>query len=291
RPPLQRPSNRLSGCAPWKSGYSRDTRSRSRRRAGRLGIFCRPRTNRHDGELEIGAGRLLRNNARGHAENRRAARDVGNHNRVRAHHDVVADRDRSDDLTTGPEIAIVSNSRTTDATHVHNAGSLIESATMANLFRQDENATKIMDNQTRPDVAFGRDVNAGDDHARDIDEEIESNKNLADDRDFDLVGPRTEAIDEDGEGAELEKRCDSFTKKSLIFRANTESGGLAAKIGTNVFKHTDAYFGLLEIAKSLEAFLDFGSLFVGVTARTIGPGGSGSRSSPDRVRRKKLGVK
>src|SRR5207253_7426074 len=117
RPPLQRPSNRLSGCAPWKSGYSRDTRSRSRRRAGRLGIFC-PRTNRHDGELEIGAGRLLRNNARGHAENRRAARDVGNHNRVRAHHDVVADRDRSDDLTTGPEIAIVSNSRTTDATHV-----------------------------------------------------------------------------------------------------------------------------------------------------------------------------
>ena len=108
---------------------------------------------------------------------------------------------------------------------------------MANLFRQDENATKIMDNQTRPDVAFGRDVNAGDDHARDIDEEIESNKNLADDRDFDLVGPRTEAIDEDGEGAELEKRCDSFTKKSLIFRANTESGGLTAKIGTNVFKH------------------------------------------------------
>jgi hypothetical protein len=117
-----------------------------------------------------------------------------------------------------------------------------------------------------------RDVNAGDDHARDIDEEIESNEDLADDRDFDLVGPRTEAIDEDGEGAELEKRCDSFTKKGLILRANTESGGLAAKIGTNVFKHTDAYFGLLEIAESLEAFLDFGSLFIGVTTWSLGRG-------------------
>src|SRR5262249_28292110 len=154
-------------------------------------------------------GRLPRNNASRYAENGRAARDVGNHNRIRAYHHVVADRDRSDDLTTGPEIAVVSNRRTTDATYVQDAGSLIEGAAMADLLRQNENAAKIMDNQTWPDIAFGRDVNAGDDHARDIDEEIESNKDLANDRDFDLVGPRTEAIDDDGKGAEFEKGCDS----------------------------------------------------------------------------------
>jgi len=134
-------------------------------------------------------------------------------------------------------------------------------------------------------------VNAGNDHARDIDEKIKRDENLANDRDFDLVGPTTEAIDDGGKGAELEKRCDSFTKKALILRADTVGGGLAAKIGTNVFKHMDACFGLFEIAKSLKTFLDFGRLLIGVTARTIGPGRSGSRSSPDRVRRKKVGLK
>ena len=109
---------------------------------------------------------------------------------------------------------------------------------MADLFRQDEDATKVMDNQTRPDVVFARDVNPRYDHARDIDEEIKRDENLANDGDFDFVGPGTEAIDDDGKGAELEKRCDSFTKKGLIFRAHTEGGGFATKIGANVFKHS-----------------------------------------------------
>jgi len=58
-----------------------------------------------------------------------------------------------------------------------------------------------------------------------------------------------------------------------------------------MFSNINACFGLLEIAESLETFLDFSSLLVGVTARTIGPRRSGSRSNPDRVRRNKVGVK
>src|SRR5437870_6024075 len=91
---------------------------------------------------------------------------------------------------------------------------------MADLFRHNENATEVMNDQARLDVAFARDVNAGHDHARDIDEKIKRDENLANDRDFDLVGPTTEAIDDGGKGAELEKRCDSFTKKALILRAD-----------------------------------------------------------------------
>src|SRR5215471_283858 len=101
-----------------------------------------------------------------------------------------------------------------------------------------------MDNQAWPDVVFARDMNAGYDHARDIDEEIEGDENLANDRDFDLVGPGTEAIDNDSKSAELEIRCDSFTKEGLIFRAHTVASGLAAKIGADVFEHVDACFGL-----------------------------------------------
>src|SRR5207244_11768053 len=106
-----------------------------------------------------------------------------------------------------------------------------------------------------------------------------------------LIGTKTEVIDDGGTAAAFENMCNSFTKKALILRADTVGGGLAAKIDTNVFKHMDACFGLFEIAKSLKTFLDFGRLLIGVTARTIGPGRSGSRSSPDRVRRKKGGLK
>ena len=94
-----------------------------------------------------------------------------------------------------------------------------------------------MDNEPRPNDVFARDVNAGYDHARDIDEEVERDENLADDRDFNLVDPRTEAINDHGKGAELKKRCDSLAKERLIFRANTVRAGLTAKIGANVFKH------------------------------------------------------
>ena len=95
-----------------------------------------------------------------------------------------------------------------------------------------------MDNQTRPDVVFARDMNAGYDHARDIDEEVQRDENLPDNGHFDLIGPGTETIGDNGKGAELEKRCDSFTKEGLIFRSHTVGSGLAAKIGTNVFKHS-----------------------------------------------------
>ena len=62
-------------------------------------------------------------------------------------------------------------------------------------------------------------------------------------------------------------------------------------IGTNVSNMVTKSLGLLQIAESLKTFLDFGRLLIGVTARAIGTGRSGSRSSPDRVRRKKVGVK
>ena len=63
---------------------------------------------------------------------------------------------------------------------------------------------------------------------------------------------------------------------------------ISARIVSNMVTKS---LGLLEIPESLKTFLDFGRLLVGVTARTIGTGRSGSRSSPDRVRRKKVGVK
>src|SRR5438046_351882 len=121
--------------------------------------FPARRANRHDRVLEIGAGRLPRNDSRGHSEDRRAAWHVADDKGVRAYHHVVADCDRSDNFTTGAKIAVAANRRTADAAHVHNADPLIESAAMADFFRHDENATEVLDQQARNGFGLPRDGN------------------------------------------------------------------------------------------------------------------------------------
>ena len=116
---------------------------------------------------------------------------------------------------------------------------------MPDFFRQDEDATEVMDDQSRPDVVFAGDVNAGYDHARDVNKKIQSDKNLADDRDFHLISPGSESVDHYGKGAELEERRDSFAKKCLVLWTYTKGACLAAEVGSDGFEHVDACFSLV----------------------------------------------
>ncbi len=47
---------------------------------------------------------------------------------------------------------------------------------MTDLFRQDEDAAEVMDNETGTDLVFARDMDPGDRHAENVDEQIKGNQ-------------------------------------------------------------------------------------------------------------------
>ncbi len=84
---------------------------------------------------------------------------------------------------------------------------------MTDLLCQDEDAGEVMNYQSRPDLGFACDMDPGDRHAENVDKQVESDQDLADDRNLDRVSPRAKSIDDDGKSSEFEKRRDRLRKK------------------------------------------------------------------------------
>ena len=74
---------------------------------------------------------------------------------VRAHDDVVANRDRAHDFAACAEITVIADRCAAHSADIHDTGTLVESATVANLFGQDENAAEVMDDKPGP-ILFSR---------------------------------------------------------------------------------------------------------------------------------------
>ncbi|HET7512079.1 MAG TPA: hypothetical protein VFJ88_04885, partial [Chthoniobacterales bacterium] len=104
--------------------------------------------------LQIRAGDFARNYPGRHAQNRSAAWDIADNERVGTYDDVIADVDSPDDLGAGTKVDIIPNRSPADAAHVHNTGSLIERAAMTDLFRQHQNAGEVVNYETWPDFRF-----------------------------------------------------------------------------------------------------------------------------------------
>ena len=98
--------------------------------------------------LQIRAGDFARNYPGRHTENRGAAWDIADNERVGTYHDVIADVDSADDLTPGTKVNVVPNRSPADAAHVHNTGSLVEGAAMTDLFRQHQNVGEVVNYET-----------------------------------------------------------------------------------------------------------------------------------------------
>ena len=109
---------------------------------------------------------------------------------------------------------------------------------MANLFGQDENAAEVMNHQSWPDLVFARDMDSGDRHTKDVDEQVERNEDLADNRNLHGVNPGAKSINDHGKGSEFEKRCNTLAEECLIFRTDSEGAHFSTEISTNEFKHT-----------------------------------------------------
>lgn len=85
--------------------------------------------------------------------------------------------------------------------------------------------------------AFPLDVYARDYHAKDVYEEIDSDKDLPDHRDLDTISPVAKTVHHDRKGTEFEKRRYPLTEKGLVLRPDTEAFPFATNIGTNEFEH------------------------------------------------------
>ncbi len=74
-------------------------------------------------------------------------------------------------LQPAPKYTVVADRCAADPADIHDTGTLVESATMADLFRQDENAGEVMDDKTGPNLVFARDMDSRDRHAEDVNEQ------------------------------------------------------------------------------------------------------------------------
>jgi len=193
-----------------------------------------------------------------------------NDHRIRAHDHVVANRDRAHDFAACAEIHVIPDRCAANSADIHDTCTLVESATVANLLGQDENAAEVMDDKTGPNLVFARDMDPRDRHAKDVNEQVEGDEDLADNRNLYGIGPGTESINDNGKGPEFEERCNALAKECLVFRTDTEASHFPSEIGTNEFKHMiELIFELFEVSEGLQPLFDFGRLFVGVAAGAI----------------------
>ena len=127
-----------------------------------------------------------------------------------------------------------------------------------------------MDDKTGPNLVFARDMDPRNRHAKDVDEQVEGDEDLADNRNLDGIDPGAESINHNGKGSEFEEGCNALAEERLIFRTDTEASHLSSEIGTNEFKHMiELIFELIEVSEGLQPLFDFGRLFVGVAARAV----------------------
>jgi len=127
-----------------------------------------------------------------------------------------------------------------------------------------------MNDKTGPNLGFACDMDPRNRHAKDINEQVKGDEDLADNRNIDGIGPGTESINHNGKGSEFEEGGNALAEERLIFRTDTEASYLSSDIGTNEFKHMiELVFELIEVSEGLQPFFDFGRLFVSVAARAI----------------------
>ena len=87
---------------------------------------------------------------------------------------------------------------------------------------------------------------------------------------FTLYAQRAESINDNCNGSEFEERCYPLAEESLVFRTDTVASHFSSEISTNEFKHMiELIFELFDVSEGLQPLLDFGRLFVGVTAGAI----------------------
>src|SRR6476469_2305579 len=112
-----------------------------------------------------------------------------------------------------------------------------------------------MNNHARADIAFRVHFHPGDGHANRVRDEVGKNKQLANYRNLDAVGPASEAVGDYRESSHFYQRRDSMTEQGLVLWTHAVSHAFPAKISTNHFKHCQSFVLIIRDTRAPEGVL------------------------------------